>query len=202
LVRGPVNSPNGGELWGMEFAYQQFFDFLPDPFDGLGAQVNYTHTHQSGISNANLAVQAGYTAGSTVAFGGGNTVDNAVIDSHRLAGISDDVFNAVALYEKGPIALRLAYNWRSSFLTENLDCCVGLPIYQKANGFLDAHIGYNMNDHIEFSLDGSNLLDTPVKFQQQIFGDTSVSPNAKAKKLDTAWSKSGRLLQFAVRVKY
>lgn len=202
LVRGPVNSPNGGELWGFELAYQQFFDFLPDPFDGLGAQLNYTHTHQAGIKNSNLAVQAGYTAGSTVAFGGGNTVDNAVIDSHRLAGISDDSYNVVALYEKGPLAIRTAWNWRSAFLTDNLDCCTGTPVYQKAAGFLDAHVGYKLDEHIELSLDGSNLLDTRITFQQQLFGDTSLSPNAKPVKKDTAWSVSGRLLQFAVRVKY
>jgi TonB-dependent receptor len=202
LVRGPVNSPDGGELWGFELAYQQFYDFLPAPFDGLGSQLNYTHTHQAGIKNSNLAVQAGYTAGSTVAFGGGNTVDNAVMDSHRLAGISDDVFNAVMLYEKDPIAIRLAYSWRSKFLTDNLDCCIGVPMYQKAAGFLDAHVGYKLDEHIELSLDGSNLLNTPIKFQQQLFGDTSVSPKAKPVLKDTAWSVNGRLLQVAVRVKY
>jgi TonB-dependent receptor len=202
LVRGPVNSPNGGELWGFEAAYQAFFDFLPDPFDGLGAQVNYIHTHQAGIHNSNLAVQPGYIAGSTIAFGGGLQVDNAVIDSHRLAGISDDSYNVVALYEKGPIGFRLAYNWRSSFLTDNLDCCTGTPMYQKAAGFLDGSIRYSLDEHWEMSLDGSNLLDTPIVFQQQILGDTSLSPNAKPVKLDTGWSRSGRLLQFAVRVKY
>jgi TonB-dependent receptor len=202
LVRGPVNSSNGGELWGFEMAYQQFFDFLPDPFDGLGAQLNYTHTHQSGIKNSNLAVQSGYTAGSTVAFGGGNTVDNAVMDSHRLAGISDDSYNIVALYEKGPIAFRAAWNWRSSFLTDNLDCCTGTPMFQKAAGFLDAHLGYKLNEHVELSLDGSNLMDTRITFQQQLFGDTSLTPKAALVKKDTGWSYSGRLLQFAVRVKY
>jgi TonB-dependent receptor len=202
LVRGPVNSPNGGELWGFEMAYQAFFDFLPAPFDGLGTQLNYTHTHQAGIHNANLAVQPGYIAGSTIAYGGGNQVDNAVMDSHRLSGISDDAYNIVALYEKGPIGFRLAYNWRSSFLTDNLDCCTGVPMYQKSAGFLDGSIRYSVNDHMEVSLDGSNLLDTPVVFQQQVFGDTSLSPKAKVVKLDTGWSRSGRLLQFAVRLKY
>ena len=202
LVRGPVNSPDGGELWGFELAYQAFFDFLPDPFDGLGAQLNYTHTHQSGIKNSNLAVQAGYTAGSTVAFGGGNTVDNAVIDSHRLAGISDDSYNVVALYEKGPIALRAAWNWRSSFLTDNLDCCTGTPVYQKSAGFLDAHAGYKIGDHWEVSVDGSNLLDTRLTYQQQLFGDTSLTPHAKPVLKDTGWSYSGRLLMAEIRVKY
>lgn len=201
-VRGPVNSPNGGELWGFELAYQGFFDFLPSPFDGLGAQLNWTHTHQAGIHNSNLSVQPGYIAGSTIAFGGGLQIDNAIIDSHRLAGISDDSYNIVALYEKGPVAVRFAYNWRSSFLTDNLDCCTGTPMYQKAAGFLDGSIRYEVDEHVEVSLDGSNLLDTPIVFQQQVFGDTSLSPNAKPVKLDTAWSRSGRLLQFAVHVKY
>ena len=202
LVRGPVNSPNGGELWGFEMAYQAFFDFLPDPFDGLGTQLNYIHTHQSGIHNSNLAVQPGYIAGSTIAFGGGLQIDNAIIDSHRLSGISDDSYNIVALYEKGPIGIRLAYNWRSSFLTDNLDCCTGTPMYQKGAGFLDGSIRYSVDEHWEVSLDGSNLLDTPIIFQQQVLGDTSLSPNAKPVKLDTGWSRSGRLLQFAVRLKY
>ncbi len=202
MVRGPVNSPNGGELWGFEMAYQAFFDFLPDPFDGLGTQLNYIHTHQAGIHNSNLAVQPGYIAGSTIAYGGGLQIDNAVIDSHRLAGISDDSYNIVALYEKGPIGFRLAYNWRSSFLTDNLDCCTGTPMFQKSAGFLDGSIRYSVDEHWEVSLDGSNLLDTPIVFQQQVLGDTSLSPNAKPVKLDTGWSRSGRLLQFAVRVKY
>ena len=197
-----MNSPNGGELWGFELAYQAFFDFLPAPFDGLGTQLNYIHTHQSGIHNSNLSVQPGYIAGSTIAFGGGLQVDNAIIDSHRLNGISDDSYNIIALYEKGPIGFRLAYNYRSQFLTDNLDCCTGTPMYQKGAGFLDGSIRYSVDEHWEVSLDGSNLLDTTTVLQQQVIGDTSLSPKAKPVILDTGWSKSGRLLQFAVRVKY
>ena len=76
-------------------------------------QVNYTRTKQEDINNSNLAVQAGYLPGSTTAFGGGNNTSTGgegnagnplsftsnVIDSHRLAGISDDSFNVVGLYE-------------------------------------------------------------------------------------------------------
>ncbi len=42
--------------------------------------------------------------GSTIAFGGGLQVNDKIIDSHRLAGISDDAYNIVALYERGPSA--------------------------------------------------------------------------------------------------
>ena len=130
----------GGTLKGFEIAYQTFFDKLPGAWSGLGVQLNYTKTKQDDINNSNLAVQAGYLPGSTTAFGGGNnnstggqgnagnplSFTSNVIDSHRLAGISDDSYNIVGLYEFGKVGARLAYSWRSEFLTANLDCCVGL----------------------------------------------------------------------------
>jgi TonB-dependent receptor len=202
LVRGPRNGEGGGDLKGFEVAYQTFFDFLPGLWSGLGMQANYTHTKQSGISNSNLANQPGYASGGTVAFGGGLQVNGSVIDSHRLAGISDDSYNLIGLYEKGPIAMRLAYSWRSSFLTNNLDCCIGLPMYQKGTGFLDGSIRYSVNENIEVSLDGSNLLDTKTVFQQQVFGDSDLTPGAKPVKIDSAWIKNDRRVQLGIRFKY
>lgn len=202
LVRGPVNGQGGGQLSGFELSYQTFFDFLPGLWNGLGVQANYTHTHQHGINNSNLANEPGYIAGSTVAFGGGDQVNGVVIDSHRLAGISDDSYNLVGLYEKGPIAARLAYSWRSAFLTDNLDCCIGLPIWEKANGFLDGSFRYKLNDNIELSLDGSNLLNTVTVMQQQVQGDSSQTPGAKPVKIDSSWIRSDRRVTFGVRFKY
>ena len=202
LIRGPGNNKGGGELSGYELAYQTFFDFLPGLWNGLGVQVNYTHTHQHGINNSNLANEPGYAAGGTIAFGGGLQVNGAVIDSHRLAGISDDSYNLIALYEKGPLAARLAYSWRSDFLTDNLDCCIGLPIWQKGNGFLDGSIRYKLNNNVELSLDGSNLLNTTTVMQQQVFGDSAQTPGAKAVRIDSAWIRSDRRIQFGVRLKY
>ena len=72
-----------------------------------------------------------------------------VIDAHRLAGISDHSFNVVGLYERGPIAARLAYSWRSEFLTANLDCCIGLPMWQDDSGYLDGSVRYQINDGLE-----------------------------------------------------
>jgi TonB-dependent receptor len=210
IIRGPGNGKGGGELKGFEVAYQTFFDFLPSPWDGFGIQANYTHVDQSGINNSNLANQPGYAGGGTLAFGGGlqvsgvnaNGAPAGVFDSHRLAGISDDSYNIVLLYEKGRFASRLAYNWRSDFLTNNLDCCIGLPMYQKGNGFLDLSLRYKLNDNIELSFDGSNLLDTTTVMQQQLFGDSDATPGAKAVRKDSAWIRNDRRYQIGVRFKY
>jgi outer membrane receptor protein involved in Fe transport len=98
--------------------------------------------------------------------------------------------------------MRLAYSWRSSFLTNNLDCCIGLPIYQKGTGFLDGSIRYQVNNNIEVSLDGSNLLDTKTVFQQQVFGDSALTPGAKPVKIDSSWIRNDRRVQLGIRFKY
>lgn len=202
IVRGPRNGEGGGTLRGAELAFQTFFDFLPGAWSGLGAQLNYTHVDQSGINNSHLAVQPGYAPGGTIAFGGGLQVNGQVLDSHRLAGISDDSYNVVALYEYGRIGARLAYSWRSDFLTNNLDCCIGLPMWQKASGYMDASIRFQLGDNVEISLDASNLLDTTTVNQQQLFGDSQLTPGAAAVKRDSAWIRSDRRFQLGFRVKY
>ncbi|MES1198806.1 MAG: TonB-dependent receptor [Pseudomonadota bacterium] len=203
-VTGPFNEKDGGSLSGVELAYQSFFDFLPGLWSGLGMQANYTYVHQEGINNTNLANAGGIAGpGSVGAYGAGvNAVLNPTIDSHRLAGISDHTFNLVGLYEKGPLALRLAYNWRSRYLTDNLDCCIGLPVFQKAAGFLDGSVRYSVNDHIELSVEASNLLNTTSVYQQEIFGDSPATPGARPVYMDSGWSRIDRRFQFGLRAKF
>jgi TonB-dependent receptor len=202
FVRGPRNGKGGGTLKGVEVAFQTFFDFLPGAWSGLGAQLNYTHVRQSGIDNSNLAVQPGYAPGGTIAFGGGLQVNGVVIDSHRLAGLSDHSYNVVVLYEYGRIGARLAYSWRSEFLTNNLDCCIGLPVWQKASGYLDGAVRLQVGNNIELSLEGSNLLNTTTVNQQQVFGDSILTPGAAPVRRDSAWIRSDRRFQLGVRLKY
>jgi TonB-dependent receptor len=202
-ILGPINEKDGGKIEGAELAYQTFFDFLPNPFNGLGMQVNYTYVHQSGIHNSNLVNAGALTAGGVGAFGAGNeAVGGVVIDSHRLAGVSTHTANVVGLYEKGPVGVRLAYNWRSMYLTDNLDCCIGLPVFQKAAGFLDGSLRYSIGSHIETSFDVTNILDTKTQYEQQIFGDSSATPGAKPVFMDSGWSRVDRRFQMGVRVKY
>jgi TonB-dependent receptor len=202
-VNGPINSSGVGKLTGFEAAYQTFFTFLPNPFDGLGMQLNYTYVKQKGINNSNLinATSGGDVGAVGIgipALGG----SGAVIDSHQLAGISKHTVNVVGLYEKGPIGVRLAYNWRSRYLTQNLDCCIGLPVFQKAAGFLDGSIRYSFSHFMELSLDASNLLGTTTVYQQEIFGDSPLTPGVKPVYLDSSWSRVDRRFQLGLRVKF
>jgi TonB-dependent receptor len=202
-VNGPSNGGGTGELVGVEAAYQTFFTFLPKPLDGLGVQLNYTYVDQSGIDNSNLINAT--SGGDVGAVGIGIPAAGGagpVIDSHKLAGVSTHTFNVVGLYEKGPIGLRLAYNWRSRYLTQNLDCCIGLPVFQKAAGFLDGSIRFSLNRYVELSIEGSNLLGTTTVYQQQIFGDSPATPGADPVYMDSSWSRVDRRFQFGVSVKF
>jgi TonB-dependent receptor len=202
-VNGPINSTGTGKLYGLEANYQTFFTFLPGLLNGLGMQLNYTYVHQSGINNSNLinATSGGDVGavgiGQPALGGSGN-----VIDSHKLAGVSKHTINAVGLYEKGPIAVRLAYNWRSRYLTQNLDCCIGLPVFQKAAGFMDGSIRYSVTKFLELSVEGTNILGTKTVYQQEIFGDSPQSPGAKPVFMDSAWSKVDRSVQLGARIKF
>jgi TonB-dependent receptor len=200
-ILGPVNEKDGGTLKGVEAAYQTFFDFLPGFLSGLGMQVNYTYVDQSGIHNSNL-IDATSGGGVGAVGAGVPVVTGVVIDSHRLAGISTNTFNLVGLYEKGPLGFRLAYNWRSRYLTANLDCCIGLPVFQKAAGFLDGSVRYSIGSHVELSLDAANLLNTKTVYQQQIFGDSSATPGAAPVFRESGWSRVDRRYQFGVRAKF
>lgn len=57
LVNGP-----GTALSGLEFSYQQNFDFLPRPFDGLGFLGNYTYLENHGNQPLQGASKNNYTA--------------------------------------------------------------------------------------------------------------------------------------------
>ena len=55
-VSGPANG-KGAKIYGLEVAYNRFFDFLPDPLDGFGMQTNFTYLVNKGVPNSNLSTQ-------------------------------------------------------------------------------------------------------------------------------------------------
>lgn len=85
---------------GVELSYSQVFSFLPAPFDGLLANLNYTYTDAKG---------------KIVSY---DDDDVAYTRTIGLPASSKHTFNAVLGYEKGPISLRAAGSYRSKYLDE------------------------------------------------------------------------------------
>jgi TonB-dependent receptor len=133
-VRGPTNVEKGS-MKGFELTYQQTFDDLPEPFNGLGAQATYTY-----VDAGELLAPTDDLARSPFAAG------------LPLSGVSEDTFNLVAFYENDTWSARLAYNWRSDYLlTPRDDIFPFSPIYGEDTGQLDGSVFYSFNNMESFS---------------------------------------------------
>lgn len=191
-VRSPQNG-KGGKVYGLEASYQRFFDFLPGALSGFGIQANGTYVKNDGIKNSGLKTQNGTNGGSQAQPGSGGTT--LTVDS--LEGLSKYAFNLVGMYEKYGLAVRAAYNWRSKFLVTAVDCCTFLPTWQKSAGFLDASIRYAVTPNLELSVQGSNLLSTETKLEQQV-----TNAEAGAVLTPNAWFQNDRRFVFGARAKF
>ena len=162
-VRGPANFDGKGKIKGFEVAYQQTFDFLPSPLDGFGVQANYTYIDSEGLPNTFLNTGAPVTP-STVPPG-----------NLPLEQLSKHNYNVAGFYEKGPISLRAAYNWRSRFLLTASDVIFPYySIFNEPTGQLDASIFFNVNDSLRVGVQGVNLLNEVTKTTQAYTGDPDV----------------------------
>jgi TonB-dependent receptor len=151
LINGPVNS-DAATLKGVEVAYQQTYDFLPGPLNGLGAGLTYTYVDAGSFENSSLgSEQSPFAAGLP------------------LSGVSKHTLNAVAFYDKGPFSARVAYAWRSEFLQTPRDVIFPFsPIYGEATGQLDGSIFIAVNKRLKLGVQGVNLLDEVTRTSQVI----------------------------------
>lgn len=189
-VTGPANG-KGAKIEGFEVAYNRFFDFLPKPLDGFGIQTNFTYIKNKGIPNSGL----------NTFFGNASVTNNPPLNPGSLEGLSKYAFNVVGLYERPnfPLSFRLAYNWRSRYLITAIPCCNQLPTWNAAAGYLDGSIHYQVNDRIDLSLEGSNLLSTKTVTLEQL--TDSNSPEKKMILVPNSWFRQDRRFTLGVRWK-
>ena len=152
---GPVNAGDG-VVKGFELAYQQFYSFLPEPFDGLGVQFTYTYVDESGTDNANLRVGDPRGPVNLDTDSNGNAIEQFA--DLPLEGLSKDTVNLVLMFEKGPVSTRLAYNYRSDYLLSSQDVISFVPNFHEATDQLDASFFYSITDNIKIGLEANNLL--------------------------------------------
>jgi TonB-dependent receptor len=181
-VTAPTNAA-GAELQGFEVAYQQFLDALPAPWDGFGYQLNFTYVDNKGVSNTGL---------SSVGGDGGTNQDPLITFTDLpLEGYSKTAYNIVAMYDKGKISARLAYNWREKYLISQADCCIKLPIWQDDYGQLDGSFHFRPTETWDLYLEGQNLTDSETVLFQQVTNDGLLLPRS--------WFTNDRRFQIGVR---
>jgi iron complex outermembrane recepter protein len=155
VYNGPINQAEAN-LHGFELAYQQFFDQLPGWMSHLGVQANYT----------NIQAEADPPGMGVDANNDGNPDD--VTQSFRfgvsdLLGQSEHIANLVGIYQDQKMEFRLAYSWRSEYLTTYRDWVTGNPIYNTSTGLIDGSFRYDFDEHFQVSVAMTNILDTKEK---------------------------------------
>ena len=120
-VRQPING-FGALLDGVEASAQTALTFLPSPFDGFGVSANLTRARAIRTNLTNVATG---------------------LPLNEYPGLSKWTYNASIYYDKDWLNVRLNYNYRSSWLDTVASSTNGnLPIYRKAEGFLDGKITF------------------------------------------------------------
>jgi len=159
---GQINQAEA-DLKGVEIAYQDFFDQLPGIWQYFGLQANYTFIDASStppppfLDNDADGLPDPGAFEQTFRFG----LDN-------LLGQSKHTANLIGIYQDDDLEVRLAYNWRSEYLNTYREFVTGNPVFQKANGFLDASIRYDLTDSLNLSVLIANVFDGKIKSETQI----------------------------------
>ena len=147
-VDQPVNLGNT-RIQGAEVQFTTFLDIggLPDWAKGFGIQANGTYLDGKGDLQPNFA--ASYNN-----------------EQQRFPGISKWSYNLVALYEKPQFSARLAYNYRSNFVSyytfETFDP-IAHPTIEQARGQLDGSLSVTPVPNITLAFDVANLLGNPIQ---------------------------------------
>ena len=187
LVTTPGNSDQKAKVKGFEIGYQQFYDFLPKPLDGFGINANYSYIDSKGVPQSTLSA-----TDPDVAAGRVTTVNTSLLP---LQGLSKHNANFAAIYEKGPISARLAYNWRSDFLLTVRDVIVPFaPIMNEATGQLDGSLFYTVNPKMKIGVQGVNLLNETTMTSQVL--------NNELLKTGRSWFMNDRRYTFVVRASF
>lgn len=139
----PVNAASA-YVRGVEVALQHNFTYLPGFLSGFGFIGNYTFA-DSEVAEQTIVNALG---------------EETTFRAAPLPNTSQHTVNLTGFYEKGPLQLRLAYNWRSDFLRSSAPEQGGTRRYSDSFDSLDASGGFDITDRLQLNFQAVNLLDT------------------------------------------
>lgn len=162
LVSGPSNDGEAA-LKGFEISYIQVYDMLPGVWGNLGVQASYTYVDGTDFTNMTDV----------------NVVRQAIAALQPFAGISEDTINLAVFYEDERLSGRLAYNWRSAYLsTPRDDIFPFSPIFVEDTGQLDGSLFYTISENMKIGIQGVNLLDEITETSQVLDFDGTRAPRS------------------------
>jgi TonB-dependent receptor len=135
-VTMPING-EGAKTQGIEASVQAPFTFLPGWASGFGGLANYTYTEAKDV-------------------GLFSQLDGTPLP---FPGLSENSYNLVLYYDKGPINARVAWNSRTDWLVSPADRS-GNPVFRAGEDYLDAKLTWRIiPDELSVSIEGKNLTD-------------------------------------------
>ncbi|MEG3153661.1 TonB-dependent receptor [Sphingomonas sp. RB1R13] len=133
LINRNVNGA-GAKVKGVEMLAQLPFYFLPAPFDGFGIVATYS------LIDSKTPITD--ISGRTLPF----------------PGLSKNNVNLIGYYERGPLSVRVAYNWRDQYLVGLSAAATG--IYNDKYTDLSTTIRFDFDKAVSLSIEGNNLLNS------------------------------------------
>ena len=143
----------GAELHGFEVGFERTLRFLPSPFDGLGVFANYTWTDSD--------------------------VDTGLPDRQGretpLFGQVGSSYNAGLTYQKYGAQVRVAYNWRDTYLDfDGINANPDLDRYLGELGALDLSASYALPKGFTVFAEFRNVTNEP---DRAYFGNEALRPS-------------------------
>ena len=132
----PANADRG-EISGLEFNYQQFFDFLPAPFDGFGVNLNYT------ITDSSVRV-----------FGRD--------DKLPFFKQSDEIGNVALIYEKHGLEARVALSFNTAYL-DSVGASAAEDNYIARRRPVDVKVSYRIHPKARVFVEFLNVDEQPLR---------------------------------------
>lgn len=175
-----VNGTKGG-VEGFELDYHQFYDFLPGFWSGFGLEANYTKIYNWGGHNGAADVTSS------------SAIQNAANATLPMEGMSHDAYNVALMYAKYDIDFRLAWSWRSTYMSSSSNSNDPKePVWLKNYGQLDGSVFYSFWDHYKVGFQLTNI--TGSRFNT-LEGYPGFTPQ-------TNWIQSDRKYAFVVRTNW
>ena len=177
LINNYYNTAKAATIKGVEFGGTKFFDFLPSPFDGFGVDANFTYIDSASPGDEFCQLFSAKPPAVNNSCGG------EPITGLPVEQLSKYNYNLTAMYEKGPVSVRLAYNWRSKYLlvASGANGTKTLPVFSLPYGQMDFGASYKITDNLTFALDGQNLLDSMAEtvdgYNSPVYGNQQYHRN-------------------------